>query len=123
MTTKTVFESSFFQLQQQPVGMVLAITRDQLTDEENLEQFDQELVSLVDNYQVRRIVLDMQAVRYMTSSAIGKLISLHRRLARNEGRLVICSLQPEVEQILDTSHLLGYFSVSPTRDAALAELA
>jgi anti-anti-sigma factor len=55
----------------------------------------------------------------MTSSAIGKLIALHRRVNRAEGRMILCELTPDVSATLDTSRLLGYFAVEPDLAAAL----
>lgn len=114
------FESRFFAVHDEAGVTVLDVQQSQLTEEENLEDFDRELRTLQDTYHIRQIVLDLSRVNYMTSSAIGKLITLHRRLARNQGQLVICSLRPAVEDVLETSQLLRYFSVSPSPDAALA---
>lgn len=97
--------------------------RKQLTEEENLEELDRDFVTLTDSFQMKKIVLDMTSVTFMTSAAIGKLISLHRRLARSDGRLVLCCLQPDVEGTLATSHLLNYFCVADSSQAASLQLA
>lgn len=122
MTDASQFRSSFFRLQDEQGVAVLNITRPRLTDEENLEQLEQELSALVDTFQVRQIVLDLNDVHYMTSAAIGKLIALHRRLARGGGQLVLCSLQPDVSAVFEASHLIDYFKVSSSPSAALAQL-
>ncbi|WP_175517017.1 STAS domain-containing protein [Planctomicrobium piriforme] len=113
-------QSSFFEVQQHGDVALLVLTPDRMTEEENLEQLDRDWVALTDTYQIRHIVLDLSAVQYMTSAAIAKLIALHRRLVRNEGQLVLCSLQPEVTGTLATSHLLSYFKVAGTPAEALA---
>jgi anti-sigma B factor antagonist len=112
------FHSSFFQIQDDQGITCLKMTRPRLTEEENLEQLDRDFNALADTYQVRYIVLNLGSVSYLTSAAIAKLISLHRRLVRNEGQLVLCSLQPEVESILGMSHLLDYFTVAKSPEAA-----
>jgi anti-sigma B factor antagonist len=115
------FHSSFFRIRHEQGITCLEMTRPRLTEEENLEQLDHDFNALADTYQVRQIVLDLGTVRYLTSAAIAKLISLHRRLVRNEGQLILCSLQPEVESILGTSHLLDYFTVAESPEAARAQ--
>lgn len=116
------FQSTFFQVRWEDDATVLTLIREQLSDEENLEQFGQDLIALVDTFQARQLVLDLATVAYLTSSAIGKLIALHRRLVRQNGKLVLCSLHPEVERILKMSHLLGYFFVAPSREEAQARM-
>ncbi|WP_437230786.1 STAS domain-containing protein [Planctomicrobium sp. SH661] len=113
-------KSSFFEIQSLEAndGTLLVMSKNRLTEDENLEQLDRDFMTLTDTFHVRRIILDLTSVTYMTSAAIGKLISLHRRLTRNEGRLVLCSLQPEVQSTLKTSHLLTYFRVADSSSAA-----
>ena len=91
-----------------------------LNDEENIEQLGQELFALVEQYKCLKMALDMANVEYVTSSVIGKLITLHRKLHRSQGKLVLFSLSPGVDSILGTSNLLSYFTVAADKDAALA---
>jgi anti-sigma B factor antagonist len=90
------------------VGFTLAL----LTDEENVEQLGRELFVLVDIIGCRKIVLNMAGVRYMTSSVLGKLISMHRKLHRSEGRLVICGIGKELNEIMSKSRLDQYFHLA-----------
>lgn len=122
MTGFRGFESSFFRVEGDSAVAVLVMTRRQLTEEENLEQLDQEFRSLVDTFGLKKVVLNLHAVSYLTSSAIGKLITWHRQMIRNEGRLVLAELTPDVRAILDMSHLLSYFHVCDTVPSAVAEL-
>jgi len=119
-----MFQSSFFDVQPLTSGeaVLLAMRKKQLTEEENLEELERDFVTLTDSFQIRKIALDMTSVTFMTSAAIGKLISLHRRLVRSEGRLILCCLQPDVEGTLSTSHLLTYFCVADSSQAASHQL-
>lgn len=103
--------------------LVVGFTMRMLNDEENIEQLGQELFSLVEQYNWLKLVLDLSNVDYLTSSVLGKLITLHRKLHRIKGRLVLFGLSPGVDSILRTSKLLTYFSVAESCDAAIAQLA
>lgn len=120
----TVMQSSFFDTQPVPggTGMLLLMNRPSLTEEENLEQLERDFISLMDTHGVRQVILDLQSVNYVTSAAVGKLIALHRRLARANGRLILCSLQSDVQSTLALSQLLNYFNVTETADDALSQL-
>lgn len=114
-------QSSFFDvLQQDPC--VVRMKAEQLTEDENLEELDEDFMTLIDNLGVQKLVVNMGTVRYMTSAAIGKLIALHRRLGRQEGKLVLTNLQEAVNDILGTAHLLTYFTVADTVDDGVAAL-
>ena len=90
--------------------------RPQLTDEDNVEQMGQALFNLVEKDQHRRVLLNLAMVRYVTSSVLGKWITLNRKIVRNGGVLVLCELQPELREILDTCRLLTYFQTADTID-------
>ncbi|GDY07580.1 hypothetical protein LBMAG52_10660 [Planctomycetia bacterium] len=93
-----------------------------LNDEENIEQLGQELFSLVEQANWLKLVLDLTNVEYLTSSVLGKLITLHRKLHRSQGKMVLFGLSEGVDSILRTSNLLTYFAVAENRDAAIAQL-
>lgn len=93
---------------------------EQLNDEENIELLGHELFALVDQFGRQQVVLDLSQVKYVTSSVIGKVITLHRKMHRNDGTLVLCELRPAVAEILRTSKLIEYFTVVDSLDTALA---
>lgn len=116
------FESAFFTVSREGNIHIVSIERDRLTDEDNLELFSQDLNLLVEKHEIQSLIIRMTRVRYMTSSAIGKLISLHRKINRNEGRLVLCELTSDVSETLEASRLLSYFAVEADMSAALFAL-
>jgi anti-anti-sigma factor len=97
---------------------VLTLNLNQLSEEENLDELDSEWSTVVDKCHLRKLVLDMNAVQFMTSAAMAKFIGWHRRMVRNEGQMVLCSLQSEVESALDTASLTSYFRIAPNVDEA-----
>lgn len=113
-------KSNFFKVQQTGEVAVLTLLQPRLSEEENLEELDFELHLLVEKYQIQNVIIDLTAVTYLTSTAIGKVIGLHRRMVRQNGQLILCSLQSGVVDILNASHLLDYFRVVPSQEDALA---
>ena len=105
----TSFESQFFSFELQEDTIVLKLLRTKLSEEDNLEQFGQQLTTVIDKLGAKKVRLSLGPLTYLTSAAIGKLIGLHRRMQRVGGTLVLADLTPEVREILDTSKLLTYF--------------
>ena len=115
-------ESRFFKIDLEGDVATVDVLRDRLTEEDNVEEFGQELVSLIEKQKPTKIILGMGRVKYFTSSVIGKLIMLHRRMSRGDGELILAQLAPEAEEILSTSQLLSYFKTAPTVDQAKSSL-
>lgn len=89
--------------------VVVTFNVSHINDEQNIEELGHELFALTEQFGYHRIILDLSAVEYVTSSVVGKMITLHRKLHRIDGLLVICELTPGVEDVLNASRLLNYF--------------
>lgn len=113
---------SFFTLIADGDLAVATYHRTGLSDEDNIEQMGQELFSLVEQHSFRRVILNVSMVEYLTSAAIGKWITLHRKLARMQGALVLCGIQPTIRDILETSRLLSYFNTAESVEHAREQL-
>lgn len=112
------FEPAFFDVEQLGDAVVARFVNERLTDELNVERMGDELFSLTEQFQFKQVIVDMSKVVHMTSSSLGKLITMHRRLHRSQGRMVLCNLTEAVEDVLETSRLIDYFNVSNSIDDA-----
>lgn len=68
------------------------------------------------------IVLDFHEVSYVNSSNIAQLLRIHKLLAENARRLVLCSVTDEVMSVLVVSGLNKVFSFAPDTLTAIASV-
>lgn len=66
-----------------------------------------------------RLVLDFTGVDLISSSLLGKLILLQRRVDGSGGKLRLCELSPTVQSVFKTSNLDRLFEIVRDRRAAL----
>ncbi len=102
--------------------VVAAFTVSQLSDDQNIDQLGHELFALVDQYGCRKFVLSLAKVEYITSAVLGKIITLHRKLHRYEGSLVLCGLRKAVNNVFLTANLIDYFDIAEDVEGAIATL-
>ena len=113
------FNSRFFEADASSGSVVATFFPGRLDEENNVEELGQSLFQLIDQYGYRQVALDLTQTSFVTSAVLGKLITLHRRLHRADGRLVLCGLQQPVETVMRRSNLLSYFQVVDSRDDAI----
>lgn len=113
------FQPAYVTVEQHESAVVARFTKAQLSEEENIEQMAHELVTLIEHFQCQRLVLSMDLVDFITSAALGKLIMIHRKLHRKEGRLVVCDVKDSVAEVLKTSRLNEYFTIATDTQGAL----
>lgn len=116
------FYPIYFELSHEGESTVARFKYPRLTEDENLEQLGHELFSLVEQYDRRKVVLDLSSVELLTSSVLGKFITLHRKLHRQQGRLVLCSMTPQVREVMRMSRLIDYFRTTEDLPSALLAL-
>ena len=68
--------------------------------EYNADQIGKKLVALGDGQPGRKITLDLSPIEYLTSTVLGHLVALHKRLAVAGGRLSLENCRPTVRNIL-----------------------
>jgi anti-sigma B factor antagonist len=102
--------------------VIVGIGVELLTEDVNLEHFGHELFALVEQFGCRRIVVNLNEVRVVTSAGLGKMITMHRKMHRHQGTVIFCNLQEAVADVLRTSRLITYLQVAPDVPAALAAL-
>lgn len=118
----TDFKPAYFNLREEGDVVVGQFSVSRLSDDQNIEQLGHDLFALVEQFDRRKVVLSMSNVEYLTSSVLGKLITMHRKMHRQQGRLVLCELQPDVTEIMRISRLNDYFKVAGSLDAALQDV-
>jgi anti-anti-sigma factor len=69
-----------------------------------------------------RLVLDLERVPFMDSTALGVMVGVHRRLGEEE-RLAIAAPTPPLLRILELSGIAAGFPVFASREAALSYVA
>ena len=72
-----------------------------MMDPVELEQMNAELTRLVDEEDRRRLILDFERVQFLSSQALGLIMTLRKKLeALPHSRLVLCGVCPPLAKLL-----------------------
>ena len=96
----------------------LRITRDELTDSDNVEEFGQLLTNVGDQHGVTWVLIDVAKLQYVTSSILSRFITLNRRVSREDGGVVLVAPSEMFADVLQATNLGDYFRVTGTLEAA-----
>jgi anti-sigma B factor antagonist len=91
-----------------------------LMDPVELEHISQSLFRLVDAEDRRRIVLDFEKVQYLSSQAIGIVLTINKKLgALKNSKLVLCGVGPRLQELLKITRLDRILTIKPTQREAV----
>jgi anti-anti-sigma factor len=66
-----------------------------------------------------RLIVDLAAVTYVSSSGLRALLSARRRARTAGGDVVLCSMAPRVREIFEMVGFISLFNVYPTAGEAI----
>ena len=91
-----------------------------LMDPMVLDSISSDLVGLVDEMDRRILILDFSRVEYLSSQAIGIVITLHRKLAAlAHSKLLLCGVKGKLVELLRITRLDRILTVKPTQKEAV----
>lgn len=91
-----------------------------ILDAANIQELGEELFGLVEQQGEKQVVLDFRSVEFLSSAALNKLIILDKKLKGKGGKLKLCSLRPEIQEVFVITRLNQLFDIKDSVDAALA---
>lgn len=101
---------------------VAKFTDKKILDENNIQMIGNQLFGLVDDDGRRKIVLDFSNVEYLSSAALGKLITMNKKVGDSGGTLRLCSIRPDIFEVFAITRLNKVFDIRDDQQAALASL-
>lgn len=78
------------------------------------------LLELVHQQKPKKVILNLEKVPYMDSSAIAALVESLQRLRKAGGRMFLTNLQPRVKGLLEIARLDSIFGIVKDEAEALA---
>jgi len=107
------------QITQEGDVQVVELTDKKILDEVNIAQIGEELNGLVAEMSDPKLVLNFAAVSHMSSSALGMLITLHKRMREKNGQLKLCNIQPAIYEVFVITRLNEIFDIHQSQQQAL----
>ncbi|HEV57087.1 MAG TPA: anti-sigma factor antagonist, partial [Phycisphaerales bacterium] len=86
-------------------GVVIDFTAPVITGGVDFEQVQSRVCEYLTTHEPRRVVVDLTGVRYFSSTMLGLLVDLWKRLRKRGGRLVISGVARELERLFEITNL------------------
>jgi anti-sigma B factor antagonist len=99
--------------------IVASITNASMLDALTIEATGKALYKLVDEQNRRKVIIDFSDVKFMSSQAIGVVISMHQKVKAAKGELVLCGVREEIMTIFKITKLNKLLTFLPDENAAL----
>ena len=93
-----------------------------ILDTQLIHNIADELDQLIEVENNKKLLLDFTEVKFFSSSALGILVTLGKKMAEIEGQLVICALAAELRKVFKITSLDKLFNFADDEEQALQML-
>jgi anti-anti-sigma factor len=80
-----------------------------------------ELLELIEQKQFTKIVLNFEKVKYLDSSGLAMFINI-KNILTGKAELRMCSMQGNVRQAIEATHLFDFLAVDNTQEDSIENL-
>ena len=99
---------------------VVRFVDQKILDEAKIQQLGQELFDLVEVDGRNKILLNFTSVEFLSSAALGKLITLDKKVKGQGGALKLSNIRPEIYEVFAITKLNKLFDIKDDEVDALA---
>lgn len=101
---------------------VVTLADQRILDELSISKIGKQLQEMVAEAPVPKMVIDFRNVTNMSSSALGMLITLHKRVREANGQLRLCNIQPTIEEVFKITRLNEIFQICTSQEQAVESI-
>ncbi len=101
---------------------IIRFKESDILDQINIQEIGDEMNKVVESAPGIKLVVDFKGVEYLSSTALGKLITLKRRVDAQNGELRLCNIKETILEVFSITKLDTIFSIKPSLDEAVADL-
>lgn len=91
-----------------------------ILDEVFIQEMGQELFQLVEEDNRSKLLLNFSSVDFLSSAALGKLITLDKKVKAHSGKLKLSNIRPEIYEVFAITKLNKLFDIQDDEAMALA---
>jgi anti-sigma B factor antagonist len=82
-----------------------------IMEEPGIQEIGRELFDLIECDNRKKVLLDFSRVSFMSSAALGKLVTLYKKSHVNGSDLKLCGIRPEIVDIFAVTRLDRLFDI------------
>lgn len=102
-------------------GVTVVRFRDQkIIEDINIQELGQEMFRLVEVDNRHKLLLNFSSVDFLSSAALGKLITLDKKVKGRGGTLKLSNIRPEIYEVFAITKLNRLFDIKDDEADALA---
>ena len=101
---------------------VVTFLDEKILEQEQIQAISDSVFPLIENKPGVNLILDFSNVKFLSSSVLGMLIRISKKIYETAGQLCLCCITQKIDEIFTITRLDQVFQIMPDRDSAIASM-
>jgi len=101
---------------------VITFTEKRILEESDIRILEESIFSVVEQAEHINLVLDFRNVQFLSSSVLGLLIRVSKKVYEDDGQLKLCHIDSKIYEVFKITRLNKIFDIYKDLDSALGSL-
>jgi anti-sigma B factor antagonist len=102
---------------------IVTFTDDKILEENDIKSLQESIMSVIESAPDGiKLILDFSKVRFLSSAVLGLLIRISKRIYENEGKLMLCNINPKIYEVFKITRLTKVFDIYKDIESATENL-
>ncbi len=102
--------------------VVATLTDEKILEDEQIQALEGSFMPLIEQSENIQLIIDFSNVKFLTSSVLGLLIRISKKVYEKDGKLRLCAIEPKIMDVFRITRLDKIFEIFPDQDDALVGL-
>ncbi len=90
---------------------IITFTDEKILEQNDIEALAQAVMSVIEQGEKLNLVLDFSNVRFLSSSVLGLLIRISKKIYERNGRLALCNIDSKIYEVFKITRLTKIFDI------------
>lgn len=90
---------------------IVTFEEENILEEQQIRRLERALIPVIRNNQDKRLVLNFDEVKFMSSAFLGLLVKVHKRVIEMGGHLQLYNLDPKIQKVFEITQLVKVFDI------------
>lgn len=101
---------------------IVRFTDEKILEEKDVKALQDSIMSVVEQGEQIKLILDFGNVRFLSSAVLGLLIRLSKRIYEKDGQLKLCNINSKIFEIFKITRLTTTFDIYKDVESAVEDL-
>ena len=100
---------------------IVSFTDEKILEEADIRVLRESIMSVIEQEDRIKLVLDFGNVRYLSSAVLGLLIRVLKRTRERDGELRLCGISPKIYEVFKITRLTKTFDIYKDVESAIRD--